>query len=88
MNEITIETATVYRGGGRRWFTKSAAIHAEAKAAYNKSVKAKGLCECGSQFIHGYGEVNDYCRYHDRTEPVYGRYIRYAEHCIKKVSHA
>ena len=81
---ITSESATVYRGGGRRWFTKSAAIHAEAKAAYNKAVKDKGLCECGSTFIDGYGDIGDYCRYHDCDDPVYGRYIRYAKHKIRK----
>lgn len=85
---IQAETAKVYRGGGRRFFTKSAAIHAEAKASYNAVVKDKGLCECGSQFIAGYGDINDYCRYHDRSEPIYGRYIRYAEHIIKKASAA
>ena len=83
---VTTETATVYRGGGRRWFSKSAAINAEAKAAYNAIVKSKHLCECGSQFIDGFGEINDYCRYHDRSEPIYGRYIRYATHCIKRNS--
>ncbi len=29
---VTVETATVYRGGGRRWFSRRAAVHAEAVA--------------------------------------------------------
>lgn len=80
---ITSENAIVYRGGGRRFFTKAAAINAEAKASYNARVKAKGLCECGSQFIAGFGEFNDHCHYHDHTGPIYGRYIRYVSRLIK-----
>lgn len=34
------ETATIYRGGGRRWFTKAAAEKAEAR----KLLKTR--CEC------------------------------------------
>jgi hypothetical protein len=34
---ITVETATVYRGGGRRWLTLDAAVKAEAI----KIIKAK-----------------------------------------------
>lgn len=83
---VPTETATVYRGGGRRWFTKSAAINAEAMAAYKAILKSKDLCTCGNQFIDGFGEVDDYCRYHDRTERIFGRYIRYAKHCIKRNS--
>ena len=80
---ISKETAIVYRGGGRRFFTKSAALNAEAKSAYNAIVKAKGLCECGSKFIYGYDEFNDHCRYHDSTAPIFGRYIRFATHILK-----
>ena len=75
---VTKETAIVWRGGGRRFFTKSAAINAEARASYNQIVKSSGRCECGSQFVAGYGEMNDYCLYHDRTKPLYRRYIRLA----------
>ncbi len=81
---VTDEVAIVYRGGGRRWFSLGAAINAEAKAAYKKIVKQSGRCECGSQFIDGFGDVYDYCRYHDMGTPIYGRYIRYAKHCISK----
>lgn len=81
---ITTETATVFRGGGRRWFTKKSAINAEAKAAYNKSVQAHGVCECGSQFIDGIGEIDDHCPYHDWSNPVRGRYMRFAKYCLGK----
>jgi len=37
---VKSENATVYRGGGRRWFTKYAAERAEAKAIINRR------CEC------------------------------------------
>lgn len=37
---INKEVATVYRGGGRRWFTPQAAANAEAGAAIN------ARCEC------------------------------------------
>lgn len=36
----TVEQATVYRGGGRRWLTRKAACKAEARA------KIKTRCEC------------------------------------------
>lgn len=37
---IKIETAQVFRGGGRRWFTRQAAERAEARKAW------KRVCEC------------------------------------------
>lgn len=81
---IQTETATVYRGGGRRWFALDTAVKAEANAAYRAIVKAKGLCECGSQHIEGYGDIDDYCLYHDQSKPLYGRYIRYVSRIIKR----
>lgn len=36
----TVEQATVYRGGGRRWFTLAAACRADAR------IKIKSRCEC------------------------------------------
>jgi hypothetical protein len=38
--QVTSESAKVYRGGGRRWFTLRAACRAEARA------KMKARCEC------------------------------------------
>ena len=82
---ISKETATVFRGGGRRFFTKPAAINAEARASYNKIVKSSGRCECGTQFVEGYGDMNDYCLYHDHTKPLYRRYVRFSIFLMSKV---
>lgn len=84
---FTVEAAIVYRGGGRRFFTKSAAINSEAKAMYQAATKAKGRCECDPG--RGYGpdeEPGCVCKYHDHSDPVFGRYIRYAKHRISKGS--
>lgn len=40
---VTTETAVVYRGGGRRYFTKAAAYRAEAKAQLRAEM---GGCQC------------------------------------------
>lgn len=53
---VTAETAVVYRGGGRRWFTRRAAYRAEAK------VLIREHCECEPGDEHSPGEV---CRYHE-----------------------
>jgi hypothetical protein len=37
---VGVETAQVFRGGGRRWFTRQAAERAEARKAW------KRVCEC------------------------------------------
>jgi hypothetical protein len=42
MPQVQTEQATVYRGGGRRWFTKRAAARAEAAKLYRK----KYPCTC------------------------------------------
>ena len=84
---VTTEAATVYRGGGRRWFTKKSAIYAEAKACYRMVSHAKDRCGCGSTFDDTYGVVPYSCDYHDyQNSKVRGRYIRYATHCIAKAS--
>ncbi len=84
---VTTETAQVFRGGGRRWFSKGAAIHGEARAMYQAASKAKGRCDCDSGRGYGPGEEPGYmCKYHDHSDPVYGRYIRYAQHLIKKAT--
>lgn len=84
---ITKETATVYRGGGRRWFSKKSAICAEAKACYRIVSHAKDRCGCGYIDDEMYGKVPYSCDYHDyQNSKVRGRYIRYATHCIGKVS--
>jgi hypothetical protein len=59
---VTKETATVYRGGGRRWFTKKAACTAEARA------RLKADCGCDYCDHEGYGRENLPCQYHDGSE--------------------
>lgn len=62
---ISTETATVYRGGGRRWFTRQAACRAEARA------KIKERCECDycdHPEMPGCPTEDFPCRYHDGSE--------------------
>ena len=49
------EVAIVYRGGGRRWFTKHAACRADARA----KIRTRCECEKGDWFIPPYT-----CVYH------------------------
>lgn len=44
---IEVQQATVYRGGGRRWFTRNAAIRAEARRLFGK--RFRGMCECDTE---------------------------------------
>jgi hypothetical protein len=63
---VSTETATVYRGGGRRYFTRHAAERAEAKAA----IKSQCECDRGDHVTPPYA-----CGYH--RDPVrYQRMIR------------
>lgn len=81
---VNTEKATVYRGGGRRYFSKGAAIHGEARAAYRAAIGKKDRCGCswsGDPLDGGRS-----CIYHDHSEPIFGRYMRYAKHCIAKVT--
>lgn len=62
---VTTETATVYRGGGRRWFTKRAACRAEARA------KLKSRCDCDycdHPEMPGCPTEDLPCQYHDGSE--------------------
>lgn len=43
---VQVETAKVYRGGGRRWFSLKAACNAEARSIMR--AKDKPRCECDS----------------------------------------
>ncbi|RWU21281.1 hypothetical protein DM813_19015 [Pseudomonas alkylphenolica] len=49
---VTVETAAVFRGGGRRWFTLRAACAAEARVLLNKH------CQC-DHFEDGQGQHCD-----------------------------
>jgi hypothetical protein len=58
LEPLRIEKATVYWGGGRRWFSKRQAARAEAK----KLIRSKCICS-GYESDTGYpGEV---CKYHE-----------------------
>lgn len=48
---VTKEHATVYRGGGRRWFGKKAAVKAEAVAIIKRKYPSeRSDPECGGGF--------------------------------------
>lgn len=70
--KITIETATVYRGGGRRWLTKRSAIKAEARA------KIKSRCDCDTSDDGTYGTIHLTCSLHQpgRYEKILRRLTR------------
>jgi len=55
---ITTEQATVYRGGGRRWFSAKAAAAAEARA------KIKTKCDCDTADDDIYGTIHLTCDLH------------------------
>ena len=55
-------TATVFKGGGRRWFTLQAAERSEARAAIKKR------CECDRGSSFGPYEPSYICWYH--KDPV------------------
>ena len=58
MSGIREEPATVFRGGGRRYFTRKAAERAEAKAIIRKR------CECSDGDILS-GDYGYTCHYHN-----------------------
>jgi hypothetical protein len=74
------EQATVYRGGGRRWFSKKSACRAEAKA------KIKSRCDC-EQIDHGsMGVESVACSYHadmDRFQKIVRRLSNIYLHAMK-----
>lgn len=76
---IAVENATVFRGGGRRWFTRRAAGRAEAKA------RIKERCECEEGDMDMGGVYPGYtCEYHTeanlpRTAEIVNRLGRFYE---------
>lgn len=68
---ISKETAIVYRGGGRRWFSKKAAAKAEAKAMIRKR------CECSRTHYYSDGSFDpgETCHWHADIE----RFVRYRD---------
>lgn len=69
---VTIEQATVYRGGGRRWFSLNAACRAEAKAIMKRK------CECDYVDHENYGRQELPCSLHhpDRYSKIVRRLAR------------
>jgi hypothetical protein len=69
---VNPETATVYRGGGRRWFTPQAACRAEARA------RLKVDCGCDYCDHEGYGREHITCSRHkpDRYPKIVRRLTR------------
>jgi len=74
---FTTEMATVYRAGGRRWFSKSAAIKAYARAKF----RAKHRCECeNADYSTGYGGYT--CGIHAVFDKVMPRYLRVLKRAV------
>ena len=75
---IVVEQATVYRAGGRRWFTRSAAEKAYAAAKF----RAKHRCECEHpDYSSGYSGYT--CGVHDLRDRVLPRYLRFLRRAWK-----
>lgn len=68
MSIVTKETATVYRGAGRRFFTKDAAYRSFAREAL------RTVCEC-EEPDHSMGYPGYTCHYH-QDEETYQKYVR------------
>jgi hypothetical protein len=75
------EQATVYRAGGRRWFTQKAAIKAYANAKF----RAKHRCECEQpEYDSGYPGAT--CGIHAVYDKVMPRYLRVLKRNLGVVS--
>lgn len=49
---VTTEIATVYRGGGRRYFSRASACRGEAKAIIRRSLREQGEDDMPSDMFH------------------------------------
>jgi len=74
---ITSETATVFRAGRRRYFTKKAALRAYASARFRQ----KHPCECESpDYSSGYpGYDCESCKVRDKVMTRYLRVLKRIE---------
>jgi hypothetical protein len=68
------ETATVYRGGGRRWFSKNAAARAEARSV----IRRRCECEEGDHITPGFP-----CHYHVDQEHYAELVNRFASRILR-----
>jgi hypothetical protein len=80
---VIAEVATVYRGGGRRWFTHKAALKAYANAKF----RAKHRCEC-EQGDYSSGYPGYTCGIHVVYDKVMPRYMRLLKKAITVNRHA
>jgi hypothetical protein len=68
-----IETATVYRACGRRYFSRDAAIKHYARQRFF----TKHPCECErEEYASGYPGYGYYCGHHEHWQKVMPRYLR------------
>lgn len=65
---IAVETAKVWRGGGRRWFSIKAAINAEARALHRKHFSERCYCSDHHPDPEPFGTPGETCPFH---EPAY-----------------
>lgn len=77
---VIIETAIVYRGAGRRYFTKGGALRSFAKAAI------KRRCDC-ERDDPATGYPGNTCKYHQEwsgQSELIKRFCRLYKHAIQK----
>lgn len=67
---VQVVQATVYKAGGRRWFTKKAALRAEAKQIYRKRYP----CECDGP-VHEEGYPGYGCPHHGEHQEKFVRRV-------------
>lgn len=81
---IATEQATVYRGGGRRWFSLKAACNAEAAKLHRDRFKADCIC-CDDSYSERYGmEPGETCQFH--AAEFYARWRRRVARLLVKAS--
>lgn len=76
---VTTEQATVYRGGGRRWFSLESACRAEARAIIRKK------CDCDTADDDIYGTIHLTCNLHkpERYPKIVRRLARLVKHATQ-----
>lgn len=77
---FSVESATVFRAGGRRFFSKLAAIRAYAR----QKVNAKHRCDCEQgDYSSGYPGYD--CGIHEGRDRLTARYVRFLRAKLRKV---
>ena len=75
---ITTETAVVYRGGGRRWFSLKTAIKAEARAIHRARFRSR--CHCSAP-DYAVGDSGETCQFHEAA--FFNKFTRRVERLLK-----